>query len=311
MDTTQLAALLGLRPIFLLHSTSAKPARDLSQGLHNITPDIIHNGFAKLQRIFSFLSLDELMAYRGKTSVAALTFDDGYTSVFQEAYPVLKELRIPFVIYLNCSSFTGKPFWRDMIRTLVNRRLEYQFHEYCQAKGLKIHGFHKHGLYKSTKSAINNSKVVHEHLSGFFERFNIDAAPLALINREESLIVDPIISYGNHTYNHYLLSSLPRRDQQLEIEKNKKIIHELKLQESPVFSLPFGGDHDFDEHTVQLAKEFGYKAILLSRNRLNGRRPRRFDCQMFERFMPSARQLACEIPLFAPSILIKSIVGSF
>ena len=74
------------------------------------------------------------------------------------------------------------------------------------------------------------------------------------------------ISVGNHTYNHYLLSSLTREKQISEILSNKKLIETIMLDKSNIFSISFGGEKDFNSDTTDILKDLGFKGALLSRN---------------------------------------------
>ena len=80
-----------------------------------------------------------------------------------------------------------------------------------------------------------------------------------------------LVSYGNHTYNHYVLSSLTYEEQFQEINSNHELLKKLNIQKSNVFSLPFGNKEDLNEDTYKILDNLKYEGILMSRNRLNHR----------------------------------------
>ena len=89
--------------------------------------------------------------------------------------------------------------------------------------------------------------------------------------------------YGNHTYNHYLLSSLNMEQQELEIAKNHQLLKTLDVKLSKVFSIPFGGDKDFNTTTIQLLKKYNYIGFLYSKNALNLKRNQNRDKNLISR----------------------------
>lgn len=74
---------------------------------------------------FRFVSLDEIGAHLAagepfSQPVAAITFDDGYRDVYENAYPVLKRKGIPAAVFV-VTDLVGKPFWQihDKLYRLV------------------------------------------------------------------------------------------------------------------------------------------------------------------------------------------------
>ncbi len=126
--------------VLLYHSTFRHVPEALTQNLHNVSPDVLFEHVQWLQKHFDIVELDTLfkddVTLTGKV---AITFDDAYQSVFEEAVPVIQSLGVPCTIFINGISLTGKPFWRDKIRprswrrppsTISNKRLIYQRHCY-------------------------------------------------------------------------------------------------------------------------------------------------------------------------------------
>ncbi len=58
--------------------------------------------------------LDRLAAHRPLHGLAAITFDDGYTGVFEHAWPLLVELGLPATVFVVADApETGDAFWWD------------------------------------------------------------------------------------------------------------------------------------------------------------------------------------------------------
>jgi peptidoglycan/xylan/chitin deacetylase (PgdA/CDA1 family) len=67
-------------------------------------------------RHFTFVTLDEIGEHiaggrRFDKPVAAVTFDDGYRDVYEQAFPVLKRKGIPGAVFV-VTDLVGKPFWQ-------------------------------------------------------------------------------------------------------------------------------------------------------------------------------------------------------
>ncbi|HZF69728.1 poly-beta-1,6-N-acetyl-D-glucosamine N-deacetylase PgaB [Sulfuricurvum sp.] len=111
---------------------------------------LIENGY-------HFVNIDDIINYRkyGKVlpnKAVLITFDDGYQSVYENAYPILKKHKIPFVIALVGSwlngkktvDFSGKTIARDKflsqkeIRVMIHSGLaEIASHSYQSHEGLQ------------------------------------------------------------------------------------------------------------------------------------------------------------------------------
>lgn len=83
-----------------------------------------------LARSFTFIDLDELGAHiaAGKPfdkPVAAVTFDDGYRDVYEQAFPVLKRKGIPAAVFV-VTELVDRPFWQvhDKLYYLVSKAFD-------------------------------------------------------------------------------------------------------------------------------------------------------------------------------------------
>lgn len=96
-----------------------------------------------LQGNGSIVSLDEAIRRRAEPSaerIYVLTFDDGYRSVFENAYPLLRHRRIPFTAYLTSGPIESPgdfPDWPGEPMTWDEAR---ELHE----SGLMTLGAHTH-----------------------------------------------------------------------------------------------------------------------------------------------------------------------
>jgi len=283
-----LAARVG-SPVLLHHATYASVPDGIKKGLHNVTPQVLHRQLELLKRYFKFLPLDEYAEATDLRGLAALTFDDAYKCVFGEALPVLEALEIPAAVFINTCSFAGRVLWRDKVRYVLNHGLEEEWHKFTG--GRFRHG--GKGAYKVTKHPSNNSREVERFLDEFLASRDIMVPrQLCCIESADALPRHPLITYGNHSRNHYVLSSLSPEEQRQEIEQAHRLLAGIEgLRHSSIFSLPFGGPGTFDTHTVAILKEMGYKGYLLSWNRLNQGVVRHEGLRVIDRLMPREGRL--------------------
>ncbi len=256
--------------VLLYHSTFSVVPGEIRRNLHNVTPEVLSQQLAWLKKYFDIVDVDELFGENiDVTGKVAITFDDAYQSVFSEALPIVEALDIPCTIFLNGASLSGKPFWRDKSRYLINQSLVDDFLTFCPSYA-ETHNLTTDNFYRASKLPRVNSAefdgVVDEYMT------NKGIQPNAVeycVNNRQMLRDHPLITYGNHTYRHYVLSSLSDEQQEHEIGDNHRMLNELGLKVSRVFSIPFGGDADLNEATTRILDQYGYEGFLYSRGAIN------------------------------------------
>lgn len=99
--------------------------------------------------------------------------------------------------------------------------------------------------------------------------------------------------YGNHSSNHYVLSSLSLQEQRREILETDAFLRRLNhIKRSVSFSLPFGESHHVNHETISALKDLGYKSLLMNRGYLNRLRAARHEpIPIVERFSPGLRPI--------------------
>ena len=94
--------------------------------------------FQSFLKKYKFVSIHDLMKGRGD---AALCFDDGYEDVFTLSFPILKEMNIPFTLFLNSAALDTPGFLSsESVKSMIASGL-------CS---LGSHGVHHIDLDKMT-----------------------------------------------------------------------------------------------------------------------------------------------------------------
>ena len=294
-------ALLKLgNPVLLYHGTFREIPKDLAARVHNVHPEKIADQLAYLRKTVRFVTVDEFAASRRTRGLAAVTFDDGYKCVRDFMADILIGLDIPFTIFVNGSTLERKVTWRDKVRAIMGSGLVSE----CEQSLVRTQKLRGQSFYRYTKDPRNDSRAVDEELDGFLEKSGLRTEPANRAIDDRIYFMDhPLVSYGNHSHHHYVLSSLDREHQHEEILRTQRLLESIpNIRVSRVFAIPFGEPRDFNQDTVELLADLQYSAALLSRQRLNYRRRKRAGVELIERFMPRDASLAEQLPRLACSI---------
>jgi glycosyltransferase involved in cell wall biosynthesis/peptidoglycan/xylan/chitin deacetylase (PgdA/CDA1 family) len=279
----------GFTPVLTYHATYQR-IPDSVDAVDNVTPECLYQQLSEMQRHYRFVSIDELCEARSLGGLSSVTFDDGYKCVIDEALPVFEALNIPFTVFLNTSSFDHKPFWRHKVVYIINHNLVEECERHLQrVKALPGRSFHAY-----LKHSTNNSRIVEAEIDGFLERKQIKFDACGYLFDSESYLIDhPLVWYGNHSRNHYVLSSLPFEEQVREIDSVKRFLEQRRhLQVSQVFSLPFGEAEHVNGNTFTALRELGYRSLAMNRGRLTHGRAVKQGIRIIERFSPAETSIS-------------------
>jgi peptidoglycan/xylan/chitin deacetylase (PgdA/CDA1 family) len=255
--------------ILLYHSTFRKVPSDLFGEIHNVTPDEFYKQLKWLKSHFDVVAVDELLCLKDLKGKAAITFDDAYKSVFEEALPMLKSLNMPCTIFINGCTLDKRVFWRDKVRYIINAALVSEFIE-SNKQFCKTYCIDENNFYRRTKHHELNSIEVESLLDKFFKVKGIRLELLSYCIDDPSILSShDLVSYGSHSYSHYVMSSLTKEQQHEEVVKNINFFNKHNIKHSQIFSIPFGDENSFDDTTIALLDQYNYKGFVYSRNRLN------------------------------------------
>ena len=204
------------------------------------------------------------------------TFDDGYKNNFTILYPYLKSKNIPFTIFLSARNMVEqRRFDRyKILCSLTHTRLE-------RLRTLLLEPY-RHQLSKTTSRDAETQMMV--HLFKFFsvpdkevflekveslltcdewKHYNhvYESEEVLSLNDIAILSKDPLVQFGSHGYNHYILSTL--NDEQINFEQthSRKIIQQLTGKIPQTYCYPNGRvGIDIPGHIDILSRENHYTA---------------------------------------------------
>jgi len=254
--------------ILIYHSSFSDKNILRDQYIHNVTPENIINQIEILSKFYDLVNLDDLFCFDSKIDgKMAITFDDGYSNLFKDILPELIQKKIHSTVFLIGNTFHGNILWREKIAYLLkNPKIFNEFKDFY-SKNVSFNWDYE-TFYRESKSFKFNSKELDNYLDQFLSDYSYDITT-NLVSEKENLIKNDYVTYGNHTYNHYVLSSLTEEEQYYEIFNNIQLLSDLDVNLSNVFAFPFGGLNDYNKSTLKILNDLNIKNVLLSNNVMN------------------------------------------
>ena len=273
----------------------------------SITPEALYEQLSVLKKHFRIVTIDEFSQITAPRGIAAVTFDDGYKGVIEEALPVFVSLDVPVTIFVNTRSFEHKIFWRHKVVFIQQQGLVAD----CEAGFQAVRAVAGQDFYTYLKHPSNNSKRVEEELDTFLQMKALSPGDCNYVfDSPAYLIKHPLIWYGNHTHSHYVMSSLSFTEQLEEVRAAKAYLQEQQgIQVSGVFSLPFGGTHHINRVTFTVLRELEYKTLAMNRGRVNIRLSNNYGIRIIERFSPVPQTLQLQIKKRFGATVIRDHYG--
>lgn len=271
----------GVGAILTLHHVRPpRPDRFQPNRLLEVTPRFLTRVVRMLRRSgFDFVSLDEL--HRRMTErdfsrrFVCLTFDDGYRDTLQWAYPILKDARVPFAVYVPTSfpDRLGELWWlvleaviarNDRIGLVIDGR-DCKFD--CGTVAEKRTLYDELYWWLRGRSTEAELREVIRNLAAFY---HVDIAAFCnelCMNWPElaELATDPLVTIGAHTVNHPMLAKLTRDSVRSEVDLGRSVIEAALALRPQHLSYPFGDRGSAGAREFEIAAELGFKTAVTTR----------------------------------------------
>ena len=259
-------------PILLYHAVDPQQDESPIPASHNISPQRLYQQLSFLRQHFDVVALDDIFQRirQGKAieGLAAITFDDGYASALEYAVPILDDLNLPATMFLITCTLQSVMRWRDKVLLIITSNLVEQFLDFARQLDSAFDPIQPGRFYQETKNpTIVASPLVDRVADEFFRvRGQFIQAPLARYSTIEQLtrVKYPNLSFGNHSHHHYVLSTMSKVEQAHDINKAERLLGELDVPLTQIFSIPFGGLRTFNQDTLDILEDLHYTGYLLS-----------------------------------------------
>ncbi|MGB2713838.1 MAG: polysaccharide deacetylase family protein [Vicinamibacterales bacterium] len=218
-------------------------------GLH-VRVDTFERQIQWLRRHYTIVSLrtlvERLESGASLRSLAAITFDDGYRGVFENAVPILRRCVVPATVFVVAEA-VGSPagFWWDhraVVDTITPDRRRRWLSELC-GEGAAI--LARHPI--SADVALPPS-----HLPADWQTIRTS--------------MSEILDIGAHSATHRTLPSLSDADLERELVSSRETIGQAIGRHPDFLAYPYG---IWDARVRERAREAGYRAALTLDTGLN------------------------------------------
>ena len=220
--------------------------------------------------------LDFLEQRGGETGTAkkplcAITFDDGWRDVYENAYPLLAKHEVPATVFLPTGYIgTNKLFWPDRLALLLNKRAagifdeplpslpETDFHTLKLPESASEPGFH---VFVNAVKQLKEDDI--EKLLRTLEEWcGVDPT------QEERVFLDwdevrqmrssGLVRFGSHTETHRILTTLSENEITKELKNSKERLIETGVAKpkSVLFAYPNG---NYTKRIARLVSSTGYR----------------------------------------------------
>jgi peptidoglycan/xylan/chitin deacetylase (PgdA/CDA1 family) len=210
-----------------------------------------------------------------------LTFDDGFKDHYTAVLPILSELGVKGLFFLNSLQYQQNRLLDvHRIHFLLGKIGSLRFGHALQKKighifNTKGDDFSSAGRYahQNTDARAKQIKFLLNYqteagareylLKGLMERHFGDETAMAAelyLNKTEIVELHRLgHAIGAHSHSHYVLSNETEATQRNEIESNKTYLENLLKKPINLFCYPYGGRGTYNDTTIRLVKVAGFK----------------------------------------------------
>ncbi|MDF2177303.1 polysaccharide deacetylase family protein [Aliiglaciecola sp. CAU 1673] len=222
-----------------------------------------------ISRYFTPLPLGEaierLQAGTLPPKAVCITFDDGYLNNLTLAAPILKRYGVPATVFVASAFSQGENMWNDKVLDLFEQADSDVID--CEAIGLGklslADGASRRQLAYKTIGVLKYLPVQErlEKIAALYAaNGDIQISRKMMSEQEIRQLSELGIEIGAHTHNHPILKGMSPQAVREEIAENVRLLESWTGKQVKSFAYPNGKPgKDFDEHTVEVVKEFPFK----------------------------------------------------
>jgi hypothetical protein len=258
-------ALRNISPIVLYHHLAANGDTSFT---HNVNPEVFKAQIASLSTRCEFVFCDTLLerirAGKSIKGLASITFDDATSTAINEGARWLIYKNIPFTVFISKRITRDQNYWRSKLVLICRQHLEVDFITFGGPITARLSA---DSLYRDSKDPTKaNSSDLADCIHRYCELRQVRSRDDFAQERDLVALDTPLVRFGNHSLNHFVLSSLSDDAMRKEIILNQEYLHDTFPTErlSRLFAIPFGGFAAFNSATLECLKYVGCDGFLTS-----------------------------------------------
>lgn len=256
--------------VYTLHRVQPKETNRLSYFDNlSVTPEYLYNFVIYKQKKYDFIKLSELPERlskrnkKGEKPFALLTFDDGYADNYNYAYPILKQTKTPFAIFLTCNFIDNRqpfnfPFLLE--RIIYNNDLLVVNGEKYVCSDME----QKNEIYKLLEKEMLT--WAYEDVETKFKTFfcdylneNVYEDNMLTWQQVNEMKNSRLCEFGAHTMTHCRLSNMSENELLYELGESKRLIEKQIGIFVDCISYPFGTQKDYNDLVLDIGEQLGYR----------------------------------------------------
>jgi peptidoglycan/xylan/chitin deacetylase (PgdA/CDA1 family) len=220
----------------------------------------------------------------------SVTFDDGYSSTYSVAFPILRALQIPATIFLTVESVeTGQVAWYDRVFLAMAVAPSGELRlDFGGPWRFQIHS--KEDRMRAALETVAHLRTLPDedrkiHCSALEKMIGLPTNALSsrILNWEQiRQMHENGISFGSHTLTHPVVSQLSSSGLERELGESKRIL-ESKL-EAPIldFAFPFGKTTDWNAAAIEVLSRFRYRSAVSTVSGVNNSSTEPFELRRLQ-----------------------------
>jgi peptidoglycan/xylan/chitin deacetylase (PgdA/CDA1 family) len=250
--------------------------------IFGLTPNAFKKQLCNFKNKADFISSADLISneieiLNSKNNYFFITFDDGLKEQYELALPILDELHIPTMLFVNTRNYEEKKVSTvhkiHLLRSILSSKdflkiLNSQVSinilantDYKKATSIYIYDDLETASLKYFLNFKMKNFVQEELIKPIFNTyFDEDKVLAALyLNEKEILHLAQKGYLGSHTHNHYPLGFLKDEEIEFELKNSKSYLENLTDTLIEMVSYPYGTPESSTSKVAQIAKTIGYK----------------------------------------------------
>jgi peptidoglycan/xylan/chitin deacetylase (PgdA/CDA1 family) len=203
---------------------------------------------------------------------AVITFDDGYASNYEIAFPILKRLQLPSTIFVTTRFIeTATAFWYDKVvaAAQLSNTAEIDLTDWGLPRMEILRSEDAELRWAGIQLVLSKLKELsgerrEELADELLRRYGIEGPKLEAfrpltIDMLRTLQQSAIVEIGSHTHSHEILPQLKTPDVVATLAKSTQLLTEWLGTRPSSFAYPNG---DFDNRVRQCVQDAGYECAV-------------------------------------------------